>query len=101
MLSDANELVAHVARLMAIRRASIAVVRVAVCRVTVFRIAIVRIVAIGSELRAIASWRQTIRGLKVANKVTLICESDAETNLLYAEEARLEEIFGPLHAQQT
>ena len=89
MLSDANELLAHVSRLIAVLRAAIAVVRVAITRVTVFRITVVRIVAIAiaSELRAIARWRQTIRGLKVAHKVTLISESDAKTNLLYAEKA--------------
>ena len=87
MLSDANELLAHVSRVIAVPGVAIAVVRVAVGRVTVFRIAVVRMVAIASELRAIARWRQTICGLKVAHKVTLISESDAETNLLYAEKA--------------
>src|SRR6185503_19045225 len=86
---------------MAVLRASIAVVRVAVGRVTVFRIAVVRIAAIAAELRAIARWRQTIYGLKVAHKVTLISKSDAVTNLLDAQKARLEEIPGPFHAQHT
>ena len=60
-----------------------------------------RLDAIFSELCAIARRRQPIRGLKIAYKVTLVGKSDAKTDLLYAEEARLEETFGPFHAQHS
>lgn len=77
-------------------RVAIAVVRVAIGGVA---IAIARLDAIFSELGAIARRRQTIRGFKIAHEVTFVCKSDAKTDLLHAEKARLEEIFGSFHAQ--
>ena len=81
---------------------AITVVRIAIAgvAVTVVRTAIVRD-AIFSELGAVARWRQTIRGLKISYEVTFVSKSDAKTDLLHAEKARLEEILGAFHAQQS
>lgn len=84
-------------------RVAIAIVRIAIGRmaIAVVRVAIVRLDAVSSELRPVARGRQTIRGLKIPHKVTLVGQADAKTNLLHAEKARLEQIFGPLHAQHS
>lgn len=74
---------------IAVMRVAIGGVAISVVRVAIGGVAIsvMRIGAIASELRAIAGRRQTIRGLKIAHKVTLVGKSDAKTDLLHAEKA--------------
>lgn len=60
-----------------------------------------RLFTIASEVRAIERRRRAIRRFEIAYEVTLVVESDSVSDLLDAQETRLEEILGPLHAKQS